>query len=255
VQVRCPNRSCPMQILQSLMHFTSVLDIEGLGEKTIARLYELGLVRNVADIYSVTAEQLLELDGFQETLARKLAASIEASKAQSWSRVLAALGIRHVGWVTSEAVAAVLPSVDALRAASEEQLAAAEGVGPVVAASLMDFLSSEANQETLERLRAAGLTMAGAAAPVSADGPLNGRTVVITGGLEAYSREEAKRAVVAAGGKTTESISRKTSFLVAGREPGTKLAKAESLGVPILDEAAFLAVLGGERPSPDGPGA
>jgi DNA ligase (NAD+) len=253
VQVRCPNRSCPMQILQSLMHFASVMDIEGLGEKTIARLYELGLVRNVADIYAITAEHLLELDGFQETLARKLEASIEASKAQPWQRVLAALGIRHVGWVTSEAVTAVLPSVDALRTASEEQLAGAEGVGPVVAASIMDFLSSEANQETLERLRAAGLTMEGAAAPVGADGPLNGSTVVITGGLEAYSREEAKRAVLAAGGKTTESISRKTSFLVAGREPGTKLAKAESLGVPILDEAAFLAVLGGERPPPDGP--
>jgi DNA ligase (NAD+) len=252
VQMRCPNRSCPAQILQSMHHFAAVMDIEGMGEKTIAKLYEEGLIANVADIYTLTEDQLVGLEGFQEVSARKLIRSIESSKAQPWPRLLAALGIRHVGWVTSGAVASVLPSLDALRGAGQEALAGAEGVGPVVAESIMEFLSSEANQEMLERLRSAGLTMAGAALPAPADGPLSGRTVVITGGLEAWSREEAKRAVAAAGGKSNESVSRRTSFVVAGREPGTKLAKAEALGVPVLDEAGFAAVLAGDRPAPGG---
>jgi DNA ligase (NAD+) len=251
VVMRCPNRSCPGQILQSLWHFAGVMDIEGLGEKTISKLHSVGLVRNVADIYRLREEDLLGLEGFQEVLARKLIASVEASRAQPWWRVLTALGIRHVGWVTSQAVTAVKPSLDALLAATPEELAAAEGVGPVVAESIAEYLSSPDNRETLERLREAGVTVAGEAPAPVGEGPLVGRTVVITGGLEAYSREEAKRAVAAAGGKATESVSRKTSFLVAGREPGTKLGKAESLGVPVLDESGFLAVLSGEIPVPE----
>jgi len=251
VVMRCPNRSCPGQILQSLWHFAGVMDIEGLGEKTISKLHSVGLVRNVADIYRLREEDLLGLDGFQEVLARKLIASVEASKAQPWWRVLTALGIRHVGWVTSQAVTAVKPSLDALLAATPEELAAAEGVGPVVAESIAEYLSSPDNRETLERLREAGVTVAGEAPAPVGEGPLVGRTVVITGGLDAYSREEAKRAVAAAGGKATESVSRKTSFVVAGREPGTKLGKAESLGVPVLDEPGFLAVLSGETPVPE----
>ncbi len=253
VQLRCPNRSCPSQITRSIEHFAArgAMDIEGLGEKTVVKLWEEGLLGNVADVYDLTAEQLVPLEGFQEVSARNLAAAIERSKSRPWPNVLYALGIRHVGYVTAEAVAAVMPSLDALLAASVEELAAAEGVGPVVAASIADFLSAEDNRRTLERLRAAGVTVAGEAPPPRAEGPLTGRSVVITGGLEALSRDEAKRAVAAAGGKATESVSRKTSFVVAGREPGSKLAKAESLSVPILDEPAFLAVLAGTAPPPD----
>jgi len=259
VQLRCPNRSCPVQITRSIEHFASrgAMDIEGFGEKTVLKLWEEGLLRNVADIYELRAEQLVPLEGFQELSADNLVAAIERSKARPWTNVLYALGIRHVGYVTAEAVAAVMPSLDALLGASVEELAAAEGVGPVVAASIADFLSAEENRQTLLRLRDAGVTVAGAAPPPRADGPLTGRSVVITGGLEALSRDEAKRAVAAAGGKATESVSKRTSFVVAGREPGSKLAKAESLGVPVLDEEGFLAVLAGNArpPGADGDGS
>jgi DNA ligase (NAD+) len=157
-----------------------------------------------------------------------------------------------VGGVTAEAVAAVVPTLDALLVASADELARADGVGPVVAGSIVDFLSSEANREMLARLRDAGLTVEHEVAGASTDGPLNGCTVVVTGGLEGLSRDEAKRAIVAAGGKATESVSRKTSFVVAGRDPGSKLQKAQSLGVPVLDEEGFVAVLSGERPVPGG---
>ena len=148
VQLRCPNRSCPSQITRSIEHFASrgAMDIEGLGEKTVVKLWEEGLLRNVADVYDLTAEQLVPLEGFQEVSARNLAAAIERSKSRPWPNVLYALGIRHVGYVTAEAVAAVMPSLDALLAASVEELAAAEGVGPVVAASIADFLSAEDNR-------------------------------------------------------------------------------------------------------------
>ncbi|MEW6581228.1 MAG: NAD-dependent DNA ligase LigA [Actinomycetota bacterium] len=257
VQFRCPNRSCPAQILQSIEHFASrsAMDIEGLGEKTVRKLYAEGLVTNVADVYRLREEDLVPLEGFQQTSARNLVAAIEASKERPWPRVVNALGIRHVGDVTAEAVAAVVPSLDALLTAGMEDLARAEGVGPVVAASIIDFLSSDANRVTLERLREAGVTVRHDVPHAPAEGPLTGVTVVITGGLEAFSREQAKRAVVQAGGKSTESVSRATGFVVAGRDPGSKLQKAESLGVPVLDEEAFLAVLSGERPPPGRGGA
>jgi DNA ligase (NAD+) len=256
VQMRCPNRSCPAQIQQSLEHFASrgAMDIEGLGEKTVRRFYAEGLVGNVADIYDLRdhAERLIALEGFKETSVGNLLAAIERSKERPWPRVIFALGIRHVGEVTAEAIAAVAPSLDALLAAGEEELAAGEGVGPTIAASIVEYLASAANRETLERLRAAGVTVEGQAPARVVDGPLEGQTVVVTGGLDAFSRDEAKRAIVAAGGKVTGSVSRATNFVVAGRDPGGKLTKAESLGVPVIDEATFLAVLAGEEPLPRG---
>ncbi len=248
---RCPNRSCPAQLVQSVIHFASrgAMDIEGLGEKTAARLFEAGLVRNVADVYDLDEAALVGLEGFQELSARNLLAGIEASKGRPWPRVLYALGIRHVGGVTANAIAAVLPSLDLLLAASPEDLARAEGVGPVVAEAVAEFLGVEDNRVLLERLRRAGVQVE-MEAPAAADGPLNGLSVVVTGGLEAMSRDDAKRAIATAGGKATESVSRRTAFVVAGRDPGSKLQKAEGLGVPVLDEAAFLAVLAGERPPP-----
>ncbi|HJZ61757.1 MAG TPA: NAD-dependent DNA ligase LigA [Miltoncostaeaceae bacterium] len=253
VQIRCPNRSCPAQLVQSIIHFASrgAMDIEGMGEKTVVRLFEAGLVRDVADVYDLRDEDLVALEGFGAIAAANLVRAIGASRERPWPDVINALGIRHVGYVTARAVAAVAPSVEALVAAGPEDLAAAEGVGPVVAEAIAEFLGSEVNRRTLARLQAAGLQMRMDAPLPPADGPLSGRTIVVTGGLEAFSRDDAKRAVAAAGGKATESVSKKTSFVVAGREPGTKLAKAESLGVPVLGEEEFLAVLRGERPPPE----
>ncbi len=165
--------------------------------------------------------------------------------------MLYGLGIRHVGDVTAQAIVAVAPSLDALLDADAERLAQAEGVGPVVAESVMEFLSSPANRELLERLRAAGLTVVSDEPAPRADGPLSGLSVVITGGLDGFSRDDAKRAVVGAGGKVTGSVSKTTSFVVAGADPGSKLQKAGSLGVPVIDEEGFLAVLAGTRPPPE----
>ena len=254
VQFRCPNRSCPAQIQQGLGHFVSrgAMDIDGLGEKTIRRLYEAGLVRSFADIYDLHLhrDELIAMEGFQETSVGNLLAAIDRSKERPWPRVLYALGIRHVGEVTAEAIAAVLPSLDRLLAADVDELAQAEGVGPVVAESVREFLTSAANRELLERLRAAGLRMESDEPPPPADGPLNGLSVVVTGGLDAFSREEVKRAIARAGGKATGSVSRSTAFVVAGADPGSKLQRAEALGVPVVDEPAFLEILAGERPAP-----
>ena len=262
VQIRCPNvTACPAQIQQSLLHFASrgAMDIEGLGEKTVARLFDEGLVLDLADIYRLSGhrEELIALEGFQATSVDNLLAAIERSKARPWERVLYALGIRHVGEITAQAVAGVAPSVASLIAAAQaddaaprELLESAEGVGPVVAAAIRDWLGSDQNRAVLDRLAAAGLTMEGAPAPRATDGPLAGRSVVITGGLEGFSRDEAKRAVVAAGGKATSSVTRSTAFVVAGRDPGTKLAKADSLGLPVLGEDEFRAILDGSAPAP-----
>ena len=255
VQIRCPNRSCPAQIQQGLFHFASrgAMDIEGLGEKTIRRFYEAGLVRSFADIYDLHLhrDELVAMEGFKDVSVDNLLAAIEASKERSWSRVLYGLGIRHVGDVTAEAIVAVCPSLDALLEADAQALAEAEGVGPVVAESVREFLSSEANRALLERLRAAGLTVEADVPAPREEGPLTGRAVVLTGGLGAMSRDDAKRAVVVAGGKVTGSVSRTTGFVVAGVDPGSKLQKAEQLGVPVVDEQAFLEILDGRRPPPE----
>ena len=255
VQMRCPNRSCPAQIQQGLFHFASrgAMDIEGLGEKTIRRFFEEGLVRSFADIYDLRdhRERLVAMEGFKDVSVDNLLAAVERSKERPWSRVLYGLGIRHVGDVTAQAIVAVAPSLDALLEADAESLAQAEGVGPVVAESIREFLTSTDNRDLLERLRAAGLTMEADVTAAPSDGPLTGRTVVVTGGLEAYSRDDAKRAIAAAGGKVTGSVSRATSFVVAGADPGSKLEKATTLGVPVVEEEAFLAILAGERPPPE----
>lgn len=254
VQLRCPNRSCPAQIIQSLEHFASrgAMDIEGLGEKTVVRFYEAGLVRDVADIYDLANHEaeLVAMEGFKETSARNLLAAIEASKEREWPQVIFALGIRHVGDITARALAQVVPSLDALLAADEDLLAEADGIGPIVAGAVIEFLASPANRETLDRLRAAGVTTEMELVEAPTDGPLSGLTVVVTGTIEGFSRDEAKRAVMAAGGKPTDSVSARTSLVVAGPGAGSKLAKAEKLGVPVIDADGFRAVLAGESPAP-----
>jgi len=255
VQMRCPNRSCPAQIQQGLFHFASrgAMDIEGLGEKTIRRFYDEGLLTSFADIYHLHLhrDRLVAMEGFKDVSIDNLLAAIRASTGRPWSRVLYGLGIRHVGDVTAQAIVAVAPSLDALLEADAQTLAQAEGVGPVVAESVMEFLSSPANRELLERLRAAGLSVVSEGPTGPVDGPLSGMSVVITGGLEAFSRDDAKRAVAEAGGKATGSVSRSTSFVVAGADPGSKLEKAASLGVPVIDEEVFLEVVAGRQPPPE----
>ncbi len=254
VQWRCPNRSCPSVVVGSLEHFASrgAMDIEGLGEKTVRRLYDEKLLADVADIYDLRdhREALIALPGFQELSVDNLLAGIEGSKQQPWHRVIDALGIRHVGEITAEAVAAVAPSLDALLAADAEELAAADGVGPVVAGAIVEYLDSEDSRRTLRRLRDAGVTVEGPA-PARADGPLAGQTVVITGTLDGFSRAAARRDVVAAGGVVTNAVSGATSFVVAGRGGGGKRQKAEQLGVPVVDEPTFVAILAAESPVPE----
>ena len=259
VQIRCPNRSCSAQIVQGLIHFASrgAMDIEGLGEKTVDRFYREGLLGDFADVYDLREhrERLIALEGFKDVSVDNLLAGIEHSKERPWPRVLFALGIRHVGGVTAEAIAAVCPSLDALLDADAQLLAEADGVGPVVAESVREFLAIDTNRALLERLRAAGLTVESDEPPPARDGPLTGLSIVITGGLEAYTRDEAKRAVATAGGKATGSVSRSTAFVVAGADPGSKVQKAEAAGVPVIDEARFTAILEGAEPPPERDGA
>jgi len=254
VQMRCPNRSCPEQIVQSIEHFASrgAMDIEGLGEKTVLRLFATGLISDVADIYWLheRTEALLALEGFKETSVQNLLTAIEQSKVRPWARVLHAVGIRHVGEVTAQALADVVGSFEALRNASAAQLADADGVGPIVAGSVVEFLSSEANVRMLERLQAAGLTMTQEGPRLPVDGPLIGCVVVATGTLATMTRDDARARILRAGGTATDSVSRKTTFVVAGPGAGSKLATAERLGVAVVDEEAFLEILDGRRPVP-----
>ena len=244
---RCVNPYCPSRGLEGLRHFVSrgALDIDGVGEKLIARFWELGLVRRAPDLYALTAEQLAELDGFQQRSAENVIASIAASRQRPFGRVLFGLGIPHVGAVTAEAIAQHFRSLAALRAAGADEIAEVEGVGPDrrgVGRGLAGV--PEPTPSVLDDLAAAGLTLELTGdAPAPGEGPLAGLTFVITGTLPSFSRDEAKAAVVERGGKVTDSVSKRTSYVVAGSSPGSKLAKAESLGVPVLDDEAFQQLL------------
>jgi DNA ligase (NAD+) len=243
---RCVNPYCPSRGLEGLRHFVSrgALDIDGVGEKLIARFWELGLVRRAPDLYALTAEQLAELDGFQQRSAENVIASIAASRQRAFGRVLFGLGIPHVGAVTAEAIAQHFRSLEALRAAGADEIAEVEGVGPIVAESVAAWLAFEPNAIVLDDLAAAGLTLELTGdAPAPGEGPLAGLTFVITGTLPSFSRDEAKAAVVERGGKVTDSVSKRTSYVVAGSSPGSKLAKAESLGVTVLDDEGFQELL------------
>ena len=249
-QHRCVNPSCPSRGLESIRHWVArgALDIDGLGDKLVSRFWELGLVRRVSDLYGLTDVVLQELEGFKERSAENLVAAIGASRSQPFGRVLFGLGIPHVGGVTAEAIAQHFRSIGALRTASLEEICEVEGVGTVVAEAVMTWLADPDHAALVDELIAAGLQLelqGEAAAP--SEGPLTGATVVITGTLEGFTRDEARAAVVAAGGKVTDSVSSKTSYVVAGESPGSKLAKAEKLGVPVLDSAAFAELVAAGR--------
>jgi DNA ligase (NAD+) len=241
VAIYCPNRDCPGKLDRTVQFFVSkgAMDIDGLGDKIASQLIEAGLIEDVADIYSITRDQLLELEGFAEKKADKLLASIEASKSRSLDRLIAALGIPHVGSVAAEALAAQFGSIDAFMKADEEALTQIEGIGPTIAASIVEWTQRTDHVELVARLKKAGLTTkAEKASPERSGGALTGKTFVITGTLS-QPRDEIATLIKAAGGKVTDSVSKKTDYVVAGEAAGSKLTKAQQLGVTILDEAAL----------------
>ncbi|WP_302233636.1 NAD-dependent DNA ligase LigA [uncultured Adlercreutzia sp.] len=260
VAFRCISIDCPAQALERLLHWASrgALDIDGMGEEIVSRLVESGRVADVADYYSLSEEELASLDmgrvkadgepvRLGHTVAKKLVAAIEASKGRTFARVLFGLGIRHVGKTTAEAIAAAYPSMDALSTAGEDELAGIYGVGPKVAHGMWLFFRTPDNVSVIERLRAAGVTMADEAAAPGEEVPqvLAGLTFVLTGTLthSGMTRDEAGARLKAMGAKVSGSVSKKTSFVVAGEDAGSKYDKAVALGVPVLDEAQLLNLL------------
>lgn len=248
VAVRCPNPECPAVAVEALKHFVSrgAMDIEGLGDKLGQRFFDIGLVRDAADLYRLREQDLLPLEGFQEKAARNILAAIEASKGRSLSRVVFALGIPHVGGQTAELLVERFRSMAALRAAEVEDIAAVEGVGPVIAESVHAYFRDPRSLDLVARLAEAGVRMEEEEREsVPPTGPLSGRIFVLTGTLPSLSREEATQLIEAAGGRVVGSVSGKTDYVVVGESPGSKLAKARSLGVSEVDEAALRGLLGG----------
>ena len=238
VMHRCPNRACPSRGLETLIHWVSAaMDIEGVGEQFVRRLWDEGLLRSMPDLYRLTPEQLAELDGYAELSAGRAVASIEASKAQPFSRVLFGLNVPKIGWVLARNLARHFGTADALIAASQEDLEQVEGIGPDRAELVAEWVAEEENVALVRELAALGLTMTAGEAERPADGPLVGKQYVITGTLEHRTREEAKEALEALGAKVSDSVSKKTAGVIVGESPGSKVAKAEKAGVPILAEA------------------
>ena len=243
---RCPNRACPSRGLESLINWVqAAAEIDGLGEQSIRRFWELGLVRSLPDLYRLGKEQLLELEGFQERSASKVIDSIQASKAIPFRRVLFGLNIPDVGFVTAQNLARHAGSIDALLAASQEELMECEGIGAERAESIVEWLADPDNRRLIEELRELGLQFQADADDLPREGRLSGNQYVITGTLEAFSREEARAALEALGAKVSDSVSAKTTAVIVGEKPGTKAGKAESLGVPLLTEDDLRSLLGG----------
>jgi DNA ligase (NAD+) len=239
----CPNRTgCPGQSFQQVKHFVSkgAMDIEGMGEERASQFLREGLIADVADIYDLTMERLVEVERFAETSAHNLVASIDASRQRPFKRVLYALGLPGVGYVTAEALADHFGSIDALHEADPEAIEEVEGVGPIMAVQINESITDEATWALIEKLREKGLRLEAAESERRRQGgPLDGKTVVLTGTLPELTRDEAAALVKSAGGKVTSSVSKKTDYVVAGENPGSKLAKAEKFGTEILDEAGL----------------
>jgi DNA ligase (NAD+) len=243
---RCPNRACPSRGLESLINWVqAAADIEGVGEQSIRRLWDLGLVRSVPDLYRLTKEQLMELDGYGEISATNAIESIAASKAVPFHRVLFGLNIPDVGWVTAQNLARHFEEVDRLTVASQEELEEVEGIGPERAEAIAEWFSDEQNRQLVAELRELGLRFEIGDELRPTEGPLTGSTYVITGTLEGFTRDEAAAALEALGAKVSNSVSSKTTGLVVGEEPGnSKLTKAQKAGVALLGEQELLELLG-----------
>ncbi|HUK95006.1 MAG TPA: NAD-dependent DNA ligase LigA [Gaiellaceae bacterium] len=243
---RCPNRACPSRGLETLINWVQGAgDIDGVGEQLMRRLWDLGLVRSLPDLYRLTKEQLLELDGFQEKSASNAIAAIEQSKATPFSRVLLGLNIPDVGWVTAQNLARHFGAVERLASASQEEIQEVEGIGPERAEAIAEWFADADNLRLVEELEELGLLFESGPEERPVEGPLTGSTYVITGTLEGFSRDEARKALEAKGAKVGDSVSKKTTGVIVGENPGSKLAKAEQLGVPVLDEAALTKLLRG----------
>jgi DNA ligase (NAD+) len=239
---RCPNPKCESRGLETLINW--VWDIDGVGEQAIRRLWRAGIVTSLPDLYRLTKEQLMELDGYAELSAGHAVAAIEQSKqAMSFGRVLAGLNIPDTGWVTARNLAAHFGSIDELIDASQEEIQEAEGIGPGRAEAIAEWFSDEENVVLVRELEALGLTMRAGEAEQPVEGPLTGRQYVITGTLEGYTREEAKAALEALGAKLSDNVSKKTTGVIVGESPGSKAQKAERAGVPILAEADLVELL------------
>jgi DNA ligase (NAD+) len=246
VASRCINTNCPARLKESILHFAArgVMDIDGMGEELVDKLVDTGLVASVADIYNLDAEKLAELERMDKKSAEKVVRNIEASRQRPLPRVLSALGIRFVGERTALFLAEAFESLGKIAAADLDTLQHAEEVGPNVAESIYEFFREPRNQELIERLRETGLQFEYQATRKKG-GALESLTFVLTGTLPSLTREEAKARIEAAGGKVTDSVSKQTSYVVAGEAAGSKLDKAQALGIPVIDEQKLLEMLGG----------
>jgi DNA ligase (NAD+) len=244
VAVYCLNPACPAQRVERITHFVYVMDVEGMGVRTVKLFVEEGLLRDAADLYTLSREQILSLEGFAEKSADSLVAAIEATKTRSLARLVTALGIRGVGWTVARALAQHFGSLDALMGARREALEEIEGMGPHTADSVIDWFRQERNVHLVERLRAAGLRMADRPVDAGRVLPLSGLTFVITGTLPSMSRERAKAVIEEQGGKVTGSVSGKTSFVLVGDKPGgTKTRAAQKHEVPQIEEQELLRMI------------
>ena len=242
--IRCTGAECPAQLLRNLTHFASrdAMDIEGLGPAVVQQLVDSGLVRNAADLYSLHAADVAKLDRMGEKSAENLIRAIENSKANDLAKLLYGLGIRQVGAKAAQVLSAHFGSLDALAAATEEELTAVGDVGPITARYVVEYLAADQSKDLIRRLREAGVNLESTAQPVG--DRFAGLTFVLTGELSAYSRKEAGEKLEALGAKVPGSVSKKTSCVVAGEAAGSKLRKAQELGVPVIDEAQFLTLIG-----------
>jgi DNA ligase (NAD+) len=236
---RCTGLDCPAQRIEKLFHFAgrSGMDIEGLGYQTVIALVDRGWLKDVGDIYSLTREQLAQLDGFAEKSIDNLLTAIERSRQRPLGNLLIALGIRHIGGTTAFQIAREVGSLEKLQNLTESEFEALEGIGPTIAASIAAFFSQERNLAIIDKLRAAGVDPR--EAPKKTGGPLDGKTFVLTGSLENWSRSDAAQAIEDRGGKVTSGVSKKTDYVIAGANPGSKLDKATQLGVEVIDEAGL----------------
>ena len=241
----CPNIACPGRVLEGIVHYAGrgAMDIRGLGYERVRQLLDAGMIRDVADLYQLEAKRLIELDRFAEQSAEQLVLAIANSRAQPLSLLLFGLGIRHVGKQVAQTLARHFGTLDALMAASRDDIDEVPGVGSAIGDAVSEFFDDERNRAVVERLRAAGVSFTEPRA-ASSDGPLNGSSVVLTGTLPTLSRARATEVIENAGGKVGSAVTKKTTFLVAGDEAGSKLDKAKKLGVEILDEAELLRRLG-----------
>ncbi|HEX7524817.1 MAG TPA: NAD-dependent DNA ligase LigA, partial [Gaiellaceae bacterium] len=242
---RCPNRACPSRGLESLINWVqAAADIDGVGEQLVRRLWELGLVRSLPELYRLTKEQLLELDGFGETSATNAVNSIAVSKTIPFRRVLFGLNIPDVGWVTAQNLARHFGSVDRLAAATQEEIMECEGIGPERAEAIAEWFADDDNERLVAELRSLGLRFEAGEEDRPVEGPLTGKQYVVTGTLVSFSREQAREALEALGAKVSDNVSKKTTGIVVGESPGSKVAKAEKAGVPLLTEDDLKALVG-----------